>query len=57
VVEPPVDLEQLGELVEQRAVERLAGFSDVMGQLDVRQRGDRRQQVELLEDEADLRAA
>jgi hypothetical protein len=51
------DLEQAGELGEQGVVEGLAGVGDVVGELDVDLRTHCGQQIEALEDEADVGAA
>ncbi len=54
VIEAAFDLQQASEFVEQGLVEGLAGGGDLVGELDVRLCGDRREQIEALEDEADL---
>jgi hypothetical protein len=61
VVETSIDTEHLGEVLQKGAVEfllvRSAEVGDVMGYFNVAHGGERGQQVEALEDEADLGAA
>src|SRR5271155_3157675 len=60
VIEAALDAEDVGEMVKELAVEGLravaAEVGDVVGDLDVAERGERGQQVEALEDEADAGA-
>ncbi len=53
-----LDAQHVGEVIEQRLVDRLllwrAEVGDVVRDLDIAHRGERGQQVEALEDEADL---
>ena len=53
----PLDREQIAEVVEIGAVERLLAPAHRVGDLDIAHRRQRRQQVELLEDEADAMLA
>src|SRR5271170_320954 len=55
MIEAPGDPEDVGEVREIRRVERLSASGNVVGNLNVVARRKRRQQVELLEDEADFR--
>ena len=59
VVEAALDVEQVGEVVEEdwSVLEGLAEGGDVVGDLDVAHGGEGGQEVEALEDEADLGAA
>ena len=55
--EAALDVEKAGQVVEQLGVEGLAAGGDFVGELDVVVGGDGGEQVEALEDEADLGAA
>ena len=57
VPEAAVEAEDAGEVIEQGVVEGLAGFGDVVGDLDVAHGGEGGEEVEALEDEADASAA
>ena len=54
VVEAALNVEQAGEVVEEGGVEGFAVIGDGVGELDVVVGGDGGEQVEALEDEADL---
>ena len=56
VVEAAGKAEEASEVVEKRAVEGLAGFGDVVRDLDIAHGGEGGQEIEALEDEADAGA-
>ena len=51
--QPPLDRQQIAQMVEILQVQRLLAPADGVGDLDIAHGRERRQQVELLEDKAD----